>query len=116
MRQRNSVIDKTNPQELLPKNDELNLRKKTKISKSSEKTSFLGRKHKLDRSENSLEEIAKKFFKYISKIKTNIINVNDVVKELNVKKRRTIFISYYLSFHLFFELRAKIYFSLIKEL
>ena len=88
MRQRNSVIDKTNPQELLPKNDELNLRKKTKFSKSSEKTSFLGRKHKLDRSENSLEEIAKKFFKYISKIKTNIINVNDVVKELNVKKRR----------------------------
>ena len=88
MRQRNSVIDNINPQELLSKNDELNLRKKTKFSKSSDKSSFLGRKHKIDRSENSLEEIAKKFFKCISKIKGNSISINDVVKELNVKKRR----------------------------
>ena len=88
MRQRNLVIDNINPQELLSKNDEVNLRKNAKFAKSSNKTSFLGRKQKIDRSENSLEEIAKRFFKYISKLKTNSIRLNDVVKELNVKKRR----------------------------
>ena len=82
------VIDNINPQELLSKNNEVNLRKNAKFSKSSNKTSFLGRKQKIDRSENSLEEIAKRFFKCISKLKTNSIRLNDVVKELNVKKRR----------------------------
>ena len=88
MRQRNSVKDNTNPQGLLSENPEVNFRKNTKFSKSSKKTSFLGRKQKLNRSENSLEEIAKRFFKCISKYKNNSITINDVVKELKVKKRR----------------------------
>ena len=40
---------------------------------------------------HSLDEIAKKFIKYISKLKTDKFNIHDAVKALNIKKRRRIY-------------------------
>ena len=47
---------------------------------------FLGKQNR--KKKNSLEEITKKFIKYIRSSKTDIIDLNDVVKALNIKKRR----------------------------
>ena len=40
---------------------------------------------------HSLDEITKKFIKYISRLKSDKINVHEVVKALNIKKRRRIY-------------------------
>ena len=49
---------------------------------------MFGEKHKNNRKNNSLEEIAKKFINHIRKIKTHKIDINDAVKQFNIKKRR----------------------------
>lgn len=43
------------------------------------------------KSVHSLDEISKKFIKYISKLKTGKFNVHDAVRALNIKKRRRIY-------------------------
>ena len=63
-------------------------KEKFKFSKDSNGFSILCKKHQSINRENSLEEITKRFLKYIIKSKTNIFNINDVVDALNIKKRR----------------------------
>lgn len=45
-------------------------------------------KKKRQRQENSLGELTKSFISYVSNCKKDKININDVVRELHVKKRR----------------------------
>ena len=48
-------------------------------------------KKKQRKSIHSLDEITKKFIKYIIRLKTDKINVHEVVRALNIKKRRRIY-------------------------
>ena len=49
--------------------------------------------HKINRKKknrqiNSLEELSKKFIKYVLETKNKVINLNTLAKNINVKKRR----------------------------
>ena len=79
----------------------------SKIFKKSEKKTFLNKKFKILRNENTLENLTKKFINYIDKIKDDTINLNQIAKELKVKKRRiydiaNVFEGIYLILYLFF--------------
>lgn len=49
---------------------------------------FLEKKTNRPRQENSLDELTRKFFKYMKSSNSNIININDIVEHLHVQKRR----------------------------
>ena len=80
------------PSNILNKNFSLNQKD---ISIREEKKGFLnksnlncfGKKQK-PRKANSLRELSKKFMKCIFESGSNIINLNAVIKKINVKKRR----------------------------
>ena len=64
------------------------LKKCEKKSKNTYSKKNLGKKIKRERQENSLDELTREFIKYVKESKNTLININDVVKELKVKKRR----------------------------
>ena len=74
MKQLNQIIYSPIPESFLSKKTKFNTKKKFEFQKSKKK--------------NSLEEITKIFIKYIRSLKTNIIDLKDAVKALNIKKRR----------------------------
>ena len=88
MKKPNPEIDKSDAKDIISKIENDNLIKKPKFFKKSENSSVLGKKRKILRNANSLEEITKKFIKYISTLKEEKININNVVKALKIKKRR----------------------------
>jgi hypothetical protein len=88
MKKPNPEIDKSDAQDIISKIENDNLIKKTKFFKKPQNSSVLGKKRKILRNANSLEEITKKFIKYISTLKEEKININNVVKALKIKKRR----------------------------
>ena len=49
---------------------------------------YLNRKQKKQRKENSLDELTRDFIQYVKETKNVLININDVVMKLKVKKRR----------------------------
>ena len=76
MKQLNQIIYNPIPESFLSKKKKFNTKKKSEFQKDNSKK------------KNSLEEITKIFIKYIKNLKTNIIDLNDAVKALNIKKRR----------------------------
>lgn len=88
MRQSDSNTDNSNSEKILTESPKFKVQKRSKGIGKTRKLSKLGKKHENERKKNSLEEIAKKFIKYIRKSKTNKIDINDSVKNLNIKKRR----------------------------
>jgi len=49
---------------------------------------YLNRKQKKQRKENSLDELTRDFIEYVKDTKNMRLNLNDIVKKLNVKERR----------------------------
>ena len=88
MRQSDSNTDNSDSEKILTEIPIFKAQKRPKGNEKTKKLSKLGKKHENERKKNSLEEIAKKFIKYIRKSKTNKIDINDAVKYLNIKKRR----------------------------
>lgn len=86
--QQNLEIDNKPLQDILSKNETTKFKIKTNRVQKRRNNSFLGKKSKLERKKNSLEEIAQKFIKYISKLKNDKIYIKNVVKALNIKQRR----------------------------
>lgn len=54
----------------------------------TEEKMFIGKKQKRQRQENSLDELTRSFINYVKETKSSVININDIVKKLKVKKRR----------------------------
>ena len=63
---------------------------------------YLNRKQKRQRKENSLDELTRDFIQYVKDTKNMRLNLNDIVKELNVKKRRIYDITNVLEGKIFF--------------
>ena len=85
MKQSNRNIDNPISKNFLSKKSKFNVKKKSSFQKNSENLTIFG---KCRKKINSLEEITRKFIKYIISLKTNAIDLNEVVKALNIKKRR----------------------------
>ena len=88
MRQPEPNINNNASNKSLFEEPKYNIQKNPYVIKNSEKYMMLGKKHKNDRKNNSLEEITKNFIKYIKKSKSNKIEIKSAVKYLNIKKRR----------------------------
>ena len=86
MKQSNPSISNPIPESFLSKKKKFNIKKKSEFQNKSE--TILGKSKQNRKKKNSLEEITKKFIKYIRSSKKDIIDLNDVVKALNIKKRR----------------------------
>ena len=63
---------------------------------------YLNRKQKKQRKENSLDELTRDFIEYVKDTKNMRLNLNDIVKKLNVKKRRIYDITNVLEGKIFF--------------
>ena len=83
MKQSNLSLDNANSKKFLSKREIVFTKKKTK----SQKNAF-DKKQKRDKNKNSLDEVTRRFIKYISKVNTDEIDINKVVEALNIKKRR----------------------------
>ena len=68
-------------------NDTPHIKSGKKLKKRNLKKN-LDKKQKKERQENSLDELTRAFMKYVKESKNFLININDVVKKLKVKKRR----------------------------
>ncbi len=64
------------------------LKKREKKQKLSTSKINLCLKQKRFRQENSLDELTRDFIQYVKETKNVLININDVVMKLKVKKRR----------------------------
>jgi len=62
--------------------------KDSKITKKLNQKSYLNKKQKKQRQENSLDELTRSFINYVKETKNVNININEIVKKLKVKKRR----------------------------
>ena len=62
--------------------------KDSKITKKLNQKSYLNKKQKKQRQENSLDELTRSFINYVKETKNVKININEIVKKLKVKKRR----------------------------
>lgn len=62
--------------------------KESKITKKLNQKSYLNKKQKKQRQENSLDELTRSFINYVKETKNVNININEIVKKLKVKKRR----------------------------
>ena len=62
--------------------------KDSKITKKLNQKSYLKKKKKKQRQENSLDELTRSFINYVKETKNVNININEIVKKLKVKKRR----------------------------
>ena len=85
MKQSNESINNPIPENFLSKKKKFHIKKRSVFQKKSNNLP-LGKENR--KKKNSLEEITKKFIKYIRSSKTDIIDLKDVVKALNIKKRR----------------------------
>ena len=86
MKQSNPSKNNPIPESFLSKKKKFRIKKKSKFP--SENLEISGKTKQNRKKNNSLEEITKKFIKYIRSLKTDIIDLKDVVKTLNIKKRR----------------------------
>jgi sulfite reductase alpha subunit-like flavoprotein len=64
------------------------LEKESKINKKLNQKTYLNKKQKKQRQENSLDELTRSFINYVKETKNVKININEIVKKLKVKKRR----------------------------
>ena len=62
--------------------------KESKLTKKLNQKSYLNKKQKKQRQENSLDELTRSFINYVKETKNVNININEIVKKLKVKKRR----------------------------
>ncbi len=80
----------TNPKlkRKIKKENNISLQIKEENTKKINIKNYLNRKQKRQRKENSLDELTRDFIQYVKDTKNMRLNLNDIVKELNVKKRR----------------------------
>ena len=64
------------------------LEKESKLTKKMNQKTYLNKKQKKQRQENSLDELTRSFINYVKETKNVNININEIVKKLKVKKRR----------------------------
>ena len=64
------------------------LEKESKLTKKMNQKTYLNKKQKKQRQENSLDELTRSFINYVKETKNVKININEIVKKLKVKKRR----------------------------
>ena len=64
------------------------LEKESKLTKKMNQKTYLNKKQKKQRQENSLDELTRSFINYAKETKNVKININEIVKKLKVKKRR----------------------------
>ena len=64
------------------------LEKESKLTKKLNQKTYLNKKQKKQRQENSLDELTRSFINYVKETKNVKININEIVKKLKVKKRR----------------------------
>ena len=64
------------------------LEKESKINKKLNQKTYLNKKQKKQRQENTLDELTRSFINYVKETKNVKININEIVKKLKVKKRR----------------------------
>ena len=64
------------------------LEKESKLTKKMNQKTYLNKKKKKQRQENSLDELTRSFINYVKETKNVKININEIVKKLKVKKRR----------------------------
>ena len=88
MKQSNLSIYNPIPESFLSKKKKFNFKKNSKFQKNSDNSIIFEKIEKNCKKKNSLEELTKKFIKCIKSLKEDIIDLNDVVKVLNIKKRR----------------------------
>jgi hypothetical protein len=111
-------VDKINKFKNLNLENNLN-EKEPKITKKLNQKSYLNKKQKRQRQENSLDELTRSFINYVKDTKNVKININEIVKKLKVKKRRIYDITnvlegkifkiiFYFS-HFFLKVRYRIY-------
>ena len=80
----------TNPKikRKIKKENNTSLQIKEQNTKKINIKNYLNRKQKRQRKENSLDELTRDFIQYVKDTKDMKLNLNDIVKKLNVKKRR----------------------------
>ena len=88
MKQLNPKKDKMNNPKFLIKNKKKGKNKNQKFLIDSENFTILGKKHHRLNKNNSLENLTKKFIKYINGLNTNCIDLKLASSELNITKRR----------------------------
>ena len=64
------------------------LEKESNLTKKMNQKTYLNKKQKKQRQENSLDELTRSFINYVKETKNVKININEIVKKLKVKKRR----------------------------
>lgn len=88
MKQESTIIKNLNKEKKNYKGNKIKKKIINNNSKDLKDFSLLGKKSQKKNRRNSLGDISREFLKYIGKLNTNIINLNEVVKSLKIKKRR----------------------------
>lgn len=87
MKRKRSSLKKIKNKSESSEDDSSNNSKKSEESSNTKVENTRGKRPR-QRQENSLGELTKNFIRYIKERGENVVNINDVVKKLKVKKRR----------------------------